>query len=150
MFWTAVWWKTWDGCFWRYVCKTIYWCSRKVTLTVFTQMCSASFVMEIKMYSQEIQWELAEKILFQEICASYESLKKRDHWKKDPVTFLPLLKLLKLKNNSITALRLLKFLILKKGLHHFLTTFKVINVKKGLNHFLTTLIVFNPNLGVGR
>ena len=33
----------------------------------------------LKCIVKEIQWELAEKILFQEICASYESLKKRDH-----------------------------------------------------------------------
>ena len=39
-----------------------------------------------EMYSQrkkcivkEIQWELTKKILFLEICASYESLMKRDH-----------------------------------------------------------------------
>ena len=32
--------------------KTIYLCSRKVALTVFTEMCSPSFFMEIKMYSQ--------------------------------------------------------------------------------------------------
>ena len=53
--------------------------------------------MEIKMYSyrnivkemyiqrkkciaNEIQWELTVKILSQEICAWYESLKKRDRW----------------------------------------------------------------------
>ena len=50
--------------------------------------------------------------------------------KKDSVTFLGLLKLLKIKKNSITALRLLKFLTLKKDLRHFLTTFKVINAEK--------------------
>ena len=32
MFRTAVWWKTRDGCFWHYVCKTINLCSRKVAL----------------------------------------------------------------------------------------------------------------------
>ena len=59
-------------------------------------MCSTSFFMDIKMYSQknivkemfsqrkkcvakEIQWELTKKILFLEIRASYESLLKRDH-----------------------------------------------------------------------
>ena len=49
MFWTAAWWKTRNRCFWQYVCKTIYLCSGKVALTVFTEMCSASFFMEIKM-----------------------------------------------------------------------------------------------------
>ena len=149
MFWTAVWWKTWDGCFWRYVCKTIYWCSRKVTLTVFTQMCSASFVMEIKMYSQRDSVGTGRENIVPGNMRIIWKLKEAWSLKKGLSHFLTL-KLLKLKNNSITALRLLKFLILKKGLHHFLTTFKVINVKKGLNHFLTTLIVFNPNLGVGR
>ena len=43
-----------------------------------------------------------EKIMFQEICASYESLIKRDQ--KDSVIFSLFLKLLKLKKNSITAL----------------------------------------------
>ena len=59
-------------------------------------MCSTSFFMDIKMYSQknivkemfsqrkkcvakEIQWELIKKILFLDIRASYESLLKRDH-----------------------------------------------------------------------
>ena len=48
MFWTSVWWKTRVGYFWHYVFKTIYWCSRKAALTVYTAMCSASFFMEIK------------------------------------------------------------------------------------------------------
>ena len=30
----------------------------------------------------EIQWEPAEKMLNQEICVSYESLMKGDHWKR--------------------------------------------------------------------
>ena len=59
-------------------------------------MCSTSFFMDIKMYSQkntvkemfsqrkkcvakEIQWELTKKILFLEIRESYKSLLKRDH-----------------------------------------------------------------------
>ena len=49
MFWTAAWRKTPDGCFWHYLCKTIYLRSRKVALTVFTEMCSTPFFMEIKM-----------------------------------------------------------------------------------------------------
>ena len=49
MFWTAVWRKTWDGCFWHYLCKTIYSCSGKVALAVFTEMCSTTVYMEIKM-----------------------------------------------------------------------------------------------------
>ena len=57
---------------------------------------------------------MTEKMLFQEIWSSYESLMKRDHWKKTiTVTFQRLLKLLKLEENSTTALQLLKFLILK-------------------------------------
>ena len=85
-------------------------------------MWSASFFLEIKMYSQrkkcivkEIQWELTEKILFQEIFASYESFIKRDHCHLLG-RFLTALKASKTQKNSITALQLLKFLILKKGL----------------------------------
>ena len=102
------------------------------------------------MYSQrkkcivkEIQWELTEKILFQEIFASYESFMKRDHCSLLG-RFLTALKASKTQKNSITALQLLKYLILKKGLRHFLTTFKVINAKKGLHHCLK---VFNIEEG---
>ena len=49
MFWTAAWWKTPDSCFWHYLCKTIYLRSRKVALTVFTEICPTPFFMEIKM-----------------------------------------------------------------------------------------------------
>ena len=49
IFWTAARRKTPDGCFWNYLCKTIYFRSRKVALTVFTEMCSATFFVEIKM-----------------------------------------------------------------------------------------------------
>ena len=101
-------------------------------------------------------------MLFQEIWSSYESLMKRDHWKRTlTVTFWWLLKFLKLKENSTTALRLLKFLILKKGLRCFLTTLKVFNpekrhhhclkvfnTKKGLHHFLRTLKVSNIEKGL--
>ena len=88
MFWTAVWRKTWVGCFWQYVCKTIYLCSRKVALPVFTEMPSASFFVKIKNYSQRNSVGIDKEncfcnfVLFLEICASYESLMKRDHWKR--------------------------------------------------------------------
>ena len=136
MFWTAVWRKTQDSCSWHYVCKTIYMCSRKVAVTAFTEMCSASFFMEIKCrqinivkkkYIQrrkcivnEIQWELTKKIFFLEIW------KLNDVWplKKNSVIFLRLLKFLKLKKNSITALRLLKLLMLKKDSITFLRLLK--------------------------
>ena len=50
-------------------------------------------------------------MLFQEICASYENLMNRDHWKWTlTVTFWQLLKFLKLKENSTAAFRLLKLL----------------------------------------
>ena len=52
MLWTAIWWKTRDGCFWHYKCKTIYLCSRKIALTVFAAMGSISFFVEIKMLLQ--------------------------------------------------------------------------------------------------
>ena len=100
-------------------------------------------------------------MLFQEIWSSYESLMKRDHWKRTfTVTFWWLLKFLKLKENSTTALQLLKFLILKKGLCCILTTLevfnpekrqhhclKVFNTEKGLHHFLSTLKVSNIEKG---
>ena len=111
---------------------------------------------------KEIQWKLREKLLSEEIWSSYESLMKRDHWKKTfTVTFWRLLKFLKLKENSTTTLRLLKFLILKKGLRCFLTTLKVFNTekrhhhrlkvfntKKGLHPFLRTLKVSNIEKGL--
>ena len=76
-------------------------------------------------------------MLVQEICITW---KLNEPWplKKDSVTFLRLLKLLKLKKNSITVL---KFLIPR--LHHFLRTLKVFNIGKGLNHFLETLKGFS-------
>ena len=40
MFWTAAWRKTPDGCFWHYLCKTIYLRSRKVTLKCALQLSS--------------------------------------------------------------------------------------------------------------
>ena len=51
MFRTSVWRETRDGCLWHYVCKTINVCSRKVALTIFTEMCSVSSFREIKMLS---------------------------------------------------------------------------------------------------
>ena len=72
---TAVRRKTRDGCFWHYVCKTINLCSTKVALTVFTEICSVFFFMEIKVIMvKEIQWELTEEIFFQEICASWKQM----------------------------------------------------------------------------
>ena len=64
--------------------------------------------------------------------------------KKDSVTFLRLLKLLKLKKNSITAL-LLKVFNTEKGHHHCI---KVFNTEKGLHHLLRTLKVFNIGKGL--
>ena len=63
--------------------------------------------------------------------------------RKDSVTFVWLLKPLRLKKNSINASKILKFWILKKGLRNFFTTFKVINAQKGLHHFQKHLHIFN-------
>ena len=75
MFRTAVWWKTRDSCYWHYLRKTINLGSRKVVLIVFTEMCSAYFFMEIKMLLQSkkfnVNWQ---KILFQEVCASWKQM----------------------------------------------------------------------------
>ena len=73
------------------------------------------------MYSQrkkcivkEIQWEVTEKILFQEICVSYESFMKRDTEKG--------------LGHFLTAPRASKT---QKELHHCLTTLtKVFNTEK--------------------
>ena len=53
MFRTAVWRKTRDSCLWHYVWKTVNLCSEKVVLTVFTEMFSASFFLEIKYYCSQ-------------------------------------------------------------------------------------------------
>ena len=94
-------------------------------------------------------------MFFQENYSSCESLVNRNHWKKDSVTFLRLLKLLKLKKNSTTALPLkvlntekghhhcINVFNVERGLHHFLRTLKVFNIEKGLHHFLETLKGFN-------
>ena len=66
--------------------------------------------------------ELREKILFQEIFASYENFMK--------VT------------TEKGLSHFLRALILGL-LHHFLMTFKVFNIEKGLHHFLETLKSFN-------
>ena len=65
-FWTAAWRKTPDGCFWHYVCKSIYSCSRKVALTVFTEMCFTTFFKEIKMllYSKKFSGNWQRKCCF--------------------------------------------------------------------------------------
>ena len=62
---------------------------------------------------KEIQWEVTEKILFREICASYESLMKRDT-EKGLCHFL-------------TALKAFKT---QKELHHCLSPLKVFNTEK--------------------
>ena len=90
---------------------------------------------------------MAENILPGSLCIIW---KLNEAWpqKKDSVTFLRLLKFLKLRKNSITVLRLLKFLILKNGLRLIFMTLKVINAQKGLHHFLMTLKVFNNEKGL--
>ena len=58
---------------------------------------------------KKIQWELIEKMLFQEFCIIW---KLNEEWplEKDSVTFLQLLKFLILKKDTVTVF---KFLILK-------------------------------------
>ena len=108
---------------------------------------------------KKIQWELTDKMLFQEFCIIW---KLNEEWplEKDSVTFLQLLKFLILKKDtvtvfkflilkidSITFLRLFKFFNIKKGLHHFLRL-KVFNIEKGLHRSLETLRGFNFEEGL--
>ena len=53
MFRAVAWPKTLDSCSWHYVWKTINLCSGKVALTVFTEICSVSFFLEIKIYCSQ-------------------------------------------------------------------------------------------------
>ena len=106
----------------------------------------------MKCIFKQIQWELTKNIVPRNLCAIWK-LNKEWPLKKDSVTFLRFLKLLKLKKNSITALRLLKFLInkfliLKKGLRLFLTALKDFNFEKGLHHNLMTLKVCQNSYSV--
>ena len=118
-------------------------CSRKVAVTVFMEMCSASFFREIKMYSQR-------NIVKNSVGTDRGNTVPENLniiWKLNEA-WPQLLKLLKLKKNSITALQLLRFLILKNGLRHFLTTFKVTNADIALHHILMTLKVFSKSYSV--
>ena len=100
LFRTAVWRKIRDDCLWHYVC------SMKVALTVFTEMCPASFFTEIKMllWSKKFNGNCQRKYCSRKF-VHHESKMKLDHWKKTRslVTFLRLLKFWKLKKISITA-----------------------------------------------
>ena len=146
MFWTAVWWKTRDGCFWDYVYKTNYLCRRKAALTVFTEMCSTSFFMEIICYYNQGNSAGAdrENVLPGYLCVIW---KLNEAWpvKKDLVTFLQLLKFLILKKGLRHCLKVFNT---EKWLHHFLRTLKVFNIEKGLHHILVTLKVFQNSYSV--
>ena len=99
-------------------------CSRKVALIYWNVLCIFLHGYLNVIVIKQIQWKLTEKMLFQEICTSYENLMKREHWKRLGFT-------------AFTAFKT------KKELHHCLTTLKAFNAEKGLRHFLTTLKVFN-------
>ena len=129
--------KTRSSCLWH-ICKIIYLRSKKVAVTYMLK-CALHLSSLKCYYSQRNSVGTdRENIVSEDLCIIW---KLNVAWplEKDLVTFLWLLKLLKLKKNSITALRLLKFLTLKKGLRHFLATFKVINAEKEFHHFLTLL-----------
>ena len=108
---------------------------------------------------KKIQWELIEKMLFQEFCIIW---KLNEEWplEKDSVTFLQLLKFLILKKDtvtvfkflifkidSITFLRLLNFLTSKRT-PSLLETLKVFNIEKWLHRSLETLRGFNFEEGL--
>ena len=166
MFWTAAWRKTRDSCFWHYICKTIYLCSRKVVLTAFTEICTASFFMEIQMLLsskkfsgnwQRKHWDPPPLPHTHTHIRTHIHTRIREQpWKSPSWTglkfltlkkgsshFLTTFKVIKLKKNSINFLRLFEFLT-EKGHHHCL---KVFNTEKGLRHFLTTLKIFNIEKG---
>ena len=135
MFWTAAWQKNRDGCFWHYVCKTIYLCNKNNSCSIYWNVLCVFLHGENAICSQRNSVGAdRENIVPGNLCIIW---KLNEAWpvKKHSVTFLRLLQLLMLKKNSITFLRLFKFLILKKG---NITTLKVFNTKKGLRHFLIT------------
>ena len=74
---------------------------------------------------KEILWELTEKILFQEIWSCYESLMKRDHWKKN------------FCDHILTALKAFKT---ERELQHSLATPKIFNSEKDAITVLKCLI----------
>ena len=113
MFWTAAWRKTPDGCFWHYLCKTIYLRSRKVTLTVFTETCSTLFFMGLKCYYNQ-----------------------RNSGGTDREYVVPGSLIMILKLNEAWPLK-------KNYYGHFLIALKAFKTKRELHHRLTTLKVFN-------
>ena len=104
MFWTAAWWKTRDGYFWYYVCKTIYLWVAKMLLQHLLKCALHLSSWRLKCYYSQrnsVRTE-RENIVPGNLCMIW---KLNEAW-QDSVTFLRLLKLLKPKMNSITALRL--------------------------------------------
>ena len=125
-------------------------CTRKAALTVFTEMCSTSFFMEIICYYNQGNSAGAdrENVLPGYLCVIWK-LKEAWPLKKDLVTFLQLLKFLILKkglrhclkvfnteNDSITFLGLVKFLTLKKD---FITSLRLLKVLILKNDSITLL-----------
>ena len=108
-------------------------------------MCSKIFFMEIKilLIQRNSVGTDKENVVPGNLCIIW---KLNEAWplKKDSVTFLRLLKLLKLKGTPPLPYDL-KFLILKKEPCHFLTNFKVFNTEKGHHHCLK---VFNTEIGL--
>ena len=133
----------------------IYWCSRKVALTVFTEMCSASFFIAIKKYSQRNVQSKKEMCSQRNsvgtdrknfvpgiYCASYQS-SSYHITEKGLGHFLTALKASKTHKELHHCLMTLKVLMLKKGFRHFLMNLKVFNIEKGHHHFFETLKGFN-------
>ena len=116
-------------------------CSRKVALTVFIELCSTSFFMEIICYYNQRNSVGAdsENVVPRNLCVIW---KLNEVWplKKDSVTFLKLLKFLILKKGLCHSLKVFNT---EKWLHHFLRTLKVFNTENGLHHFLETFKGFN-------
>ena len=114
MFWTATWRKTPGGCFWHYLCKTIYLRSRKVALLQYLLKCALHLS----------SWRL--KCYYNQ----------RNSVGTDRENVVP--------GNLIIIWKLNEAWPLKKNYYgHFLTALKAFKTKRELHHCLTTLKVFN-------
>ena len=154
MFWTAVWRKIPDGCFWH-VCKTIYSCGGKVTLTVCALYLSS---WRLKCYYNQRNSVGTDRenivpgnlIIILKLNEAWP-LKKNSY--SDFRTALKAFKTQRKLHHCLTALKVfntekrhhhcLKVFNTVKGLHYFRRTLKVFNIAKGLHHLLETLRGFN-------
>ena len=132
--------------------------SRKIALTVFTEMCSTFSSWRLKCYYNQrysvgtdtenvvsgnliIIWKLNEawplkKKSFGHFITALKAFKTQKELHHRPTA-------LKVSNTEKRRHRCLKVFNTKKGLHHLLRTLKVFNIEKGLHHFLESLKGFD-------